>query len=293
MDAKPSPFSKAFVAFYVFVHRQLHLRGAGFILRCVARVLPGLRNFPLEMKAVGTAVVDFRETSAYSLLNYSLGERGSDWSLLSAIACVLKPGDVFWDVGANIGYISQHFAQPRFRVGEIHAFEPNPMVRKTLETLFERHPRVRIHPVALGEQDMQREIHVCPHSSAEGSLVRDVPGATPISIEVRRADTYRIENRLPAPNVVKIDVEGFEPQVLAGMQKTIFETRPIVFFEHIWISEEAIRKCIPEGYEIVYLLDDGTLTANTAVRLRGANAVLVPREKAALLPACVAREGAC
>jgi FkbM family methyltransferase len=262
------------------------------ILRAAARILPGLRSFPLEMRTVGTALVDFRETSAYSLLNYSLGERGSDWALLSAIAHVLKPHHKLWDVGANVGYITQHFAQPRFQVGEIHAFEPNPIVRKTLEALFAKHSRVRVHPVALGEHDAQKEIRVCPHASAEGSLVRDLPGSRPLSIQVRRADAYRIEKGLKVPDIVKIDVEGFEPQVLAGMQKIIAERRPIIFFEHIWITEETIRKCVPIGYEISFLLDDGVLTRDFALRTRGANAILTPLEKVALLPTRVTREGA-
>jgi FkbM family methyltransferase len=244
------------------------------------------------MRDVGVARVDFREDSAYSLLNYSLGERGSDWSLLSAMACLLKPGDVLWDVGANIGYFTQHFAQPRFHLREINAFEPNPAVRKTLDTLFERNARVHVHGVALGDENARREIHFLPNASAEGSLVRQVSGARSIPIEVRRADDYKLESGLAAPDMIKIDVEGFEPQVLAGMQKIVAQNSPAIFFEHIWLSEEAIRKCQPPGYELLFLLDDGTLTSEFDARLRGANAIFIPSAKITQLPASFPREGA-
>ena len=292
MDPKPSAVAGTFVRLYGLIHHKLRVRGAGLMLRAAARACRGLQSFPLRMSHVGAARVDFREDSAFSLLNYSLGERGSDWSLLSALASLLKPGNVFWDVGANIGYFTQHFAQPRFQLREISAFEPNPVVRKTLESLFESNERVRVHGVALGNENASRLINCVPNASAEGSLIRHVPGAKSFAVEVRRADDFTIENAIESPDVIKIDVEGFEPQVLSGMEKIITQKQPIIFFEHIWLSDAAIRDCQPPGYDLVFLLDDGTLTRDFGVRLRGANAILIPRSKVTSLPASVSYEGA-
>lgn len=79
--------------------------------------------------------------------------------------------------------------------------------------------------------------------------------------------------------MIKIDVEGFEPQVLAGMQQTIRESRPMIVFEHLWLDDSAVRQIIPTGYDLLFLLNDGTLTPDLLSRRRGTDAILVPREK--------------
>jgi FkbM family methyltransferase len=286
---KPSPAARAFVKFYGFIHGRLHLRGSGLMLRAAARFLPGLRAFPLAMKEVGTVSVDFREEASYGLLNYTLGERGSDWSLLAALGAVLKPGDVLWDIGANVGCLAQHFARPRFQLAGIHAFEPNVCLRPALESLFAQQPRVQVHFVGLGERDENRAISVVPHASLDSSLVRDLPGALPLPISIRRGDDYRRATGIPPPSVIKMDVEGFEPEVFRGLPETISEAQPFIFFEHIWLTDETVRACVPPGYALTFLLDDGRLTNDFAQRWAGANAILVPAQKAHLLPAQVKR----
>ena len=281
-----------FVGFYRFVHGRLHWPGAGWLLRHAANNLPGLRSFPLVLPGVGTALVDFRDESIFVLLNYSLGERGSDWALLSAMSQVLRPGDVLWDVGANVGYVSQYFAREKFHLAEIHAFEPNPSVVTTLRSLFRDCAQVRVHSVGLGAQDEERQIHIDPRGSSTSSLVADLPGAKTVPIKICQADRLRNENGLAAPAVVKVDVEGFEPQVFAGMQQTIQQARPIIFFEHIWIDDESVRRIVPTGYDLTFLLDDGTLTRDFTVRHQGANAILTPSEKAGILGSRVTWEGA-
>jgi hypothetical protein len=79
---------------------------------------------------------------------------------------------------------------------------------------------------------------------------------------------------------LKIDVEGFEPSVFAGLAQTIATHRPAIVFEHIWLSDEEIRQLIPEGYTLRFILDDGKLESDFAVRRNGHDAVLLPAEKA-------------
>ena len=267
------------VAFYFFVHGKMRLPGAGWLLRKLAPYHPDLQQFPLVIPEVGTAIIDFRDEAVFALLNFSLGEYGHDRALLKLMSRELKPGYVLWDVGANIGYLAQHFARPEFRLAEIHAFEPNPAALKMLQTLFRSHARVRIHPIGLGAVREQRQLYVYGHSSPLGSIVRDLPGAAPVTISIFPADTYLGENEIALPDIIKIDVEGFEPQVFAGMQQTIRGKRPVIFFEHLLLEDETVRQLVPPDYELIFLLDDGTLTRDFGVRRRGANGVLVPVEK--------------
>jgi len=250
-------------------------------LRKLAPYNQEFRQFPLAIPDVGTAIVDFRDEAVFGLLNFSIGEYGADGPLITLMSRELKPRHVLWDIGANIGYLAQHFARPEFQLAAVHAFEPNPAALKTLQSLFHGHARVQVHPIGLGAVREQRQIYVYDHASPLSSIVRELPGATPVTISVFPADSYRTQNGIPAPDVIKMDVEGFEPQVFAGMQETIRVKRSTIFFEHLLMDDETVRELVPLGYELVFLLDDGTLTRDFAIRRRGANGVMVPAERMA------------
>ena len=264
------------VSFYRFVHGTLGLPGAGWLLRRLARVCPALRAAPLHLAGVGTARLDLRDFAAYSLLNFSLGEPDNHQRLLELMERALPPGGVFWDVGANVGLVSAHFARSAQKPAAIHAFEPVPGPRRTLESLFAGHPIVRVHPVGLGAEDETLTIQYCPGSSSLNSLRRTLAGGQPVEIQIRRGDALRAELGLPPPHVIKVDVEGFEPEVFAGLTQTIAEARPVIFYEHIMLSDEQVRVLIPAGYTLRFQLEDGALVADFARRMQGHNAVLWP-----------------
>jgi len=282
LDAvRPAPMlrpmlARAAVRFYNFVHGTLGLPGAGWLLRRLAHFLPGLRATPLPLAGVGTAQLDLRDLAAYSLLNFSLGEPDNHQRLLELMVQALPVGGVFWDVGANVGLVSAHFARAAKTPSVIHAFEPVPGPRRTLESLFVGHAVVRVHPIGLGAQDETLTIQYCPDSSSLNSLRRALPGGQPVQIQIRRGDTVRAELGLPAPHVIKVDVEGFEPEVFAGLAGTIAEARPVIFYEHIMLSDEQVRALTPAGYTLRFQLEDGTLVEDIARRMEGHNAVLWP-----------------
>lgn len=81
---------------------------------------------------------------------------------------------------------------------------------------------------------------------------------------------------LEPPTMIKIDVEGHEPAVLDGLKGVIRKYGPTIFFEHIFLSPEQIRKLIPPGYKISFLLEDGTWTEDFDKRFLGHEALLSP-----------------
>lgn len=268
--------ARAAVGFYNFVHGTLGLPGAGWLLRRLAHLVPALRTSPLPLTGVGTAQLDLRDLAAYSLLNFNLGEPDNHQHLLNLMACALPAGGVLWDVGANVGLVSAHFARATKKPSVIHAFEPVPGPRRTLESLFVGHAVVRVHPIGLGAKDETLTIQYCPDSSSLNSLRRVLPGGQPVQIQIRRGDALRADLGLPAPHVIKVDVEGFEPEVFAGLAETIAEARPVIFYEHIMLTDEQVRKLTPAGYTLRFQLEDGTLVAEIARRMEGHNAVLWP-----------------
>ncbi len=144
----------------------------------------------------------------------------------------LKPGHVFVDIGANSGYFTILAARFVGSSGRVFAFEPNPPVCRALERHVEINgvgDRTRVFEVALSDlASDEASLFVTPaHSGfatlAEGSgLAPDYLGK-PVTVAVRSRtfDEWRHENHLDHVHVMKIDVEGFEERVLAGMMQTL------------------------------------------------------------------------
>jgi len=273
--------SDLLVGFYRVVHGRLHLPGAGWLIKRLAPMLPGLQTYPCPVPEVGVAVLDFREVEAFGMVNLLLGDLQNDANLYRCLELALQPGDVFWDVGANIGTVSGHFAHPRFRLSSLHAFEPNPGPLKTLQSLFSANTRCVVHPFGLGDQDQTISMSLSSAGSCVGSMARDFHEGKQIQVQVRRGDAMRRELRLPAPHVIKIDVEGFEPSVFGGLVETIAEHRPILVFEHLFLSDEQIRGLVPTDYMLYFIQDDGSITTDFSVRRKGHDSIIVPTEKLA------------
>jgi FkbM family methyltransferase len=271
--------ARLIVFLYSFISGKLGLRGGGWLVRHSLPYVPGLRAYELPIPGVGTAILDCRDDAVLTLLNFRRGKFGTDARLLRQMGRFVRAGDVLWDVGANVGVISAYFAQSPQRLSAIHAFEPNPLPLKPLQSLFRNSRFVTVHALALGDQDGQIEMKIPSGSSCTGSLARDLEDAELVTVPVRRGDSLRQSLNIPPPDVLKIDVEGFEPQVFAGLARTISEKRPVIFFEHIWLSDEQVKSLIPGNYSLTFILDDGQLAADFTQRRKGHDAILIPQER--------------
>lgn len=157
------------------------------------------------------------------------------------------PNAVFWDIGANIGLhaISAAKLFPRL---EVHAFEPNPDTFARLQRHIAGNAvAVRAWSLALGEADGAGTLHVpTEENSGRSTLVAnaettDWPAA---QVRIARADTLVARGELSAPTVVKLDVEGCEPSVLAGFGSLLrAETLRAVVFESAADLLAAPRDC--------------------------------------------------
>ncbi len=145
-----------------------------------------------------------------------------------ALADLLRPGMTFWDVGAHIGFFSLLAARLVTSAGRVEAFEPFPPNRVRLEAslVLNHATNVRVHPVALAAVSGTASLHTGA-SSLMGSLVRG--GRPSIPVRCARADDAMLA--IPAPDVVKVDVEGAELDVLRGAGGMLASVRPTVVVE--------------------------------------------------------------
>jgi FkbM family methyltransferase len=134
----------------------------------------------------------------------------------------LRPGDVFVDVGANIGYLTAVGASLVGPNGQVHSFEPVPEYFSRLESLRAANPQyaISVNAMALGEREGSAEITQAPRGNIGWNtlvpgMLRDEAG-TRHTVHVRRLDSYLSQRGIARVALVKIDTEGFELPVLRG-----------------------------------------------------------------------------
>lgn len=155
-----------------------------------------------------------------------------------AIVEHLTRGDVMWDVGAHIGFLSAIAARAVGPTGHVVAFEPLPanVVRLTQTVEMNGLSNVSIRDVAVSSSVGTGAFHVNPSSTMGG--LAGTGGGERIEVQTTTLDA-ELDVSL-RPRLVKIDVEGFEDEVLAGAQGLFTEVRPFLIIE--LLTEEAVAR---------------------------------------------------
>lgn len=155
----------------------------------------------------------------------SLGRYGREYeeTFRKAMFACVRPGDCVWDVGANVGLYSELFAAAVGPTGRVISFEPSPDCVAIIEE------RRRSSPVgtpweviagALGDEDGDAWLSVAAGRTAPCNHLANGAGVAIVPVRTYRADSI-VAAGYPVPAVVKIDVEGFEGEVLDGMTSVL------------------------------------------------------------------------
>ena len=182
----------------------------------------------------------------------------------------LGSSDVVYDLGAHVGYTTVLFAHFLKIGGEVHAFEILPStashLRKTIEANgFEN---VTVHNVGLGIEEAEIELPVGP-TAMTSLLATKLDGQESERCIVVRLDDYRREKGLPAPTLIKMDIERAEIDCLQGSLEIINECRPkmIIAFHS--------KDLLQQGYDLLSSLDyklfdnHGPLTPDSIDKISG------------------------
>lgn len=133
---------------------------------------------------------------------------------------LVRPGDTAVDIGANIGIVSLLLAKLVGPSGRLHCFEPNPRMQRLLQSSLERNgvTNATIHRIALGSAEAQLELFVPAVNAGAASLLpaRAKGAAQTLTVPVRPLSAVLSEHGIERIHFVKIDVEGFEAEVLRG-----------------------------------------------------------------------------
>lgn len=180
--------------------------------RLLTRALlhPRMRHFPLM---AGT----------YCRL-YLIGKRLTERQELSTMRSLIRPGMVIAEVGANVGFYTLEMAKSVGPSGRILAFEPDPLTFRLLEERVKRgaFTNVETYQVALGDTSGRATLYCSAYNRADNRLV---PTHTEAEVELRQIDIRQLDEFLSERTIhldaLKIDVQGYEEQVLRGAEVTL------------------------------------------------------------------------
>lgn len=194
---------------------------------------------------LGPASVNLRglslELLPYAYLDGHLLAEGSfEPEIEALVGGELGPGDIFVDIGANIGWFTLLAAA---RGATVHAFEPfsESLTRLARHVSLNRFSSIQIHPIALGARNETLSLAVAGEGNpGANSLVNasrsfgrvEVPVRT-LAGELTAAEARRVK-------LVKIDVEGWELEVLRGAQALAPHLRNAVFVVEVtpaWLRQ--------------------------------------------------------
>ena len=240
------------LSFLRFLGRRVPVRGRDRLIRCLEDPRQ-LHDYPFVEDFHGYRYPgNLKRLIDWSVFFYG-AYSGHELTLLADLAAGLRrerEGPVVaWDIGGNVGHHTLFLASVCERV---ISFEPVPhnasLLREKL--VFNGIEKVALQELALGEEAGEMTLH---HPDFEAnanfgtaSLHADYSPENNVRQTVVRiavGDDYRIEQGLPAPDLIKIDVEGFECQALTGLSGTIREFAPAVLMEtspYTWKSFPAL-----------------------------------------------------
>lgn len=172
----------------------------------------------------------------------------------AAMVQEIRPGQTFFDIGANVGYYSILASRLVGPAGKIAAFEP--LVRNL--SYLHRHvelnraDNIRLLPFALSSENTILSFSTGPNS-AMGHL--ELNGGGDVLVPTVTLD--EIAERLGLiPDVMKMDVEGAEMEVFRGAERILSEARPTIFLSTH--SPELREQCLAllkdYGYSVESLI---------------------------------------
>lgn len=209
------------------------------------------------------------------------------------LICQNRP-QTFIDIGANVGMSALSFFTLKSDA-KVISFEPNPINYPYLDKLAARFDNFQYFPVGMGDQsgtlDFYYPIYNGKVMTALGSCDREKAKSwlnsdtiyffdenkleiAKISIDIKTLDSFELE-----PEFVKIDVEGFEYQVLLGGEKTINAHRPILLIEGI-AEGDLVHQLLQSWNYDIYKFSNNQFYLD---RFDCANNFLVPKEKTNLI----------
>jgi len=177
----------------------------------------------------------------------------------------LKEGMICFDIGANIGYYTLLESKIVGDTGRIIAIEPSPINFKQLQKNIENEKakNVELYQMAGGDENGTLKFLLDPHSNLSRIITKEESekiSGNIIDVPVKKLDFFLDELSIKSLDLIRMDVEGFEFNILEGMKNSIKKFRPMIQMEvHTRIlgndkTQKLLKWLEDENYEVVYYI---------------------------------------
>ena len=181
---------------------------------------------------------------------------------------------VIFDAGANVGTWTL-LAKALYPQAQIHAFEPLPRHIVGFRQRTAGLGDVQLHEIGLGREPGRTVMKVTDFSDASSLLPLTETGkkqwhlkqVEEVPIPIERLDDWIVKHQLPQPDLIKLDVQGFELEVLRGAEQTLARTRAVLtevsFFEVYkgqCLFHELAEYLVKSGFRLVAIGDGNPLS---------------------------------
>lgn len=184
-------------------------------------------------------------------LTYSLfagQNKIADHGEFKLLSTYVSQGSTVCDVGANIGSHSIVAATLAGPTGKVFTFEPSPRFADFINrniTCNNFQDRVILFPIAVGESEAMVHLNEDVADDSTNNI-----SSSGTAVQQRRLDDC-IPGEISSIDFLKIDVEGYEENVLAGAQKTLSKTK-VIYIE--FITDPSLPQCLKHPKKVIETL---------------------------------------
>ena len=209
-------------------------RGKGAIPRKLGQLLISPQSVYFRTRHGGKIIIDPNCLDVF----VSMRQSGNAWDYEDFRICheLTKDGDTIYDVGANVGYFSIEMLAIAANKVSVVAFEPHTALAQAIRASADAMGggNLTVYNAMVGDFTGEASFYLAP-SSIHGSAVADSgrPAVGTSQRAILSLDDLVASGAVPAPDVVKADIEGSEHLLFDGAKRVFREKAPHIFIEYL------------------------------------------------------------
>lgn len=194
----------------------------GGLLRKLLAILPDTMVLPvIQGKLKGKKWIKGAGVNGYWLGTYEIEHQNK-------ISELVKPGHVFWDIGAHVGYFTLLAADLVGHNGKVYAFEP---FSRNVSFLKKHIALNSFKVIEILQLAVAGEVGQAAFEESDRSSMGKISSQGSLVVNTTTVDDLVFNKKLNPPSIIKIDVEGLQDEVLLGALKTLEVYQPSILIE--------------------------------------------------------------
>jgi FkbM family methyltransferase len=166
---------------------------------------------------------------------------------------LIREGATVFDVGSNIGETALHFAKISGQNGRVIGFEPVPETYRkcALNLSLNNFSNLKVENIAISDKREVLYFDPATYNNSGGIFMKKGATDTTMSVDAMTLDEYCLINGIEKLDFIKVDVEGFELNVLKGAAIVLEKLRPVLYVE---INNHNLSRQNASAAEVIGLL---------------------------------------